>query len=93
MVIGFLSLDLHFPYSRSLKDKRKELAGIKDRLRQRYNIAVAELDFQDTWQRTRIGIVTLNSRPSVVEDLLGRIRADVLEHVNGELLDSEITYY
>ena len=93
MVIGFLSLDFHFPQSRSLKDKRKELAGIKDRLRQRYNVAVSELEFQDTWQRTRIGIVALNSRPSVVEDLLGRIRSDVLEHVNGELLGSEIKFY
>ena len=93
MIIGFLSLDFHFPQSRSLKDKRKELAGIKDRLRQRYNVAVSELEFQDTWQRTRIGIVALNSRPSVVEDLLGRIRSDVLEHVNGELLGSEIKFY
>jgi len=93
MVIGFLSLDLHFPYSRSLKDKRKELAGIKDRLRQRYNVSVAELEFQDTWQRSRIGVAALNSRPSVVEDLLGRIRADVLEHTSGELLESEIRLY
>jgi uncharacterized protein YlxP (DUF503 family) len=93
MVIGFLSLDIHFPHSRSLKDKRKELAGIKDRIRQRHNVAVAELDFQDTWQRTRIGIVTLNSRPAVVEDLLGRIRADILGHLNGELLGSEIKFF
>jgi uncharacterized protein YlxP (DUF503 family) len=93
MVIGFLSLDFHFPHSRSLKDKRREVAGIRDRLRQRYNVSVAELDFQDTWQRSRIGVAALNSRPSVVQDLLGRIRADVLEHTSGELLDSEIRLY
>jgi uncharacterized protein YlxP (DUF503 family) len=93
MVIGYLELDLHFPHARSLKDKRRELAGIKDRIRQRHNVAVAELDFQDVWQRSRIGIVTLSGQPALVEQVLSKIREDVFGHLNGELLSAEIRYY
>ena len=93
MVIGYLELDIHFPHARSLKDKRKELAGLKDRIRQKHNVALAELDFQDVWQRTKIGVVTLNNHQTIVEQVLSRIRSDVFEHVNGEVLDSRIEYY
>ena len=93
MVIGYLELDIHFPHARSLKDKRKELAGLKDRIRQKHNVALAELDFQDVWQRTKIGVVTLNSHQTIVEQVLSRIRSDVFEHVNGEVLDSRIEYF
>jgi uncharacterized protein YlxP (DUF503 family) len=93
MVIGYLELDIHFPHARSLKDKRKELASLKDRIRQKHNVALAELDFQDAWQRTKIGVVTVNSQQSIVEQVLARIRADVFEHVNGELLGSHIQFF
>jgi uncharacterized protein YlxP (DUF503 family) len=75
MIVGVLTLELFFPYARSLKDKRRILHGFKDRLR-RHNIALAEVDFQDLWQRTRLGIVTLNSHAAVVEEVLDRVLAD-----------------
>ncbi len=93
MVIGLLSLEIHFPYSQSLKDKRKELNSLKDRIRKRYNVALAELDFQDVWQRTKLGVVTLNSQPSVVEDLLAKILKDVEVHVNGDVLKADTFFY
>jgi uncharacterized protein YlxP (DUF503 family) len=93
MVIGLLSLEIHFPYSQSLKDKRKELNSLKGRIRQKYNVALAELDYQDTWQRTKVGIVTLNSQPAVVENILATILRDVEGHVNGDILKADILFY
>jgi len=93
MMIGLLTLDLHFPHARSLKDKRKELAGLKDRLRHGFNAAVAELDFQDAWQRTRLGVVSLNSQKAVVEQILDSVRRDVENHLNGEILSADITFF
>jgi uncharacterized protein YlxP (DUF503 family) len=93
MVIGLLSLEIHFPYSQSLKDKRKELNSLKGRIRQKYNVALAELDYQDTWQRTKLGIVTLNSQPAVVENILAKILRDVEDHVNGDVLKADILFY
>ncbi len=88
MVVGLLTLELHFPHARSLKDKRRELQGLKDRLR-RFNAAVAELDHQDVWQRSRLGIVTLNSEASVVEAVLDGVLRDVESHLNGVVAQAE----
>ena len=93
MVIGYLELDMHFPHSRSLKDKRRELASLKDRIWQRHNVALAELEFQDTWQRAKVGVVALSSQQTLVEQVLAKIRDDVLGHLNGELLSADIRYY
>jgi uncharacterized protein YlxP (DUF503 family) len=92
MIIGVLTLEIFFPYARSLKDKRRILHGFKDRLRGRYNVAVAELDYQDKWQRTVLGIVTLNSQAAVVGDLLHRILGDARSLEEGEVVHHEIRY-
>lgn len=91
MVVGVLTLELFFPYSRSLKDKRRILHGFKDRLR-RHNVALAEVDFQDLWQRTRLGIVTLNSQPAIVAEVLGRVLADARNLEEAEIAGQEIRY-
>ncbi|WP_078413200.1 DUF503 domain-containing protein [Priestia abyssalis] len=54
----------------SLKEKRAVLQRIIMRLKQRYNISVSELDYQDTWQRTKIGMVAISStRQSTEKEL------------------------
>ena len=91
MVVGVLTLDLFFPHARSLKDKRRVLHGFKDRIR-RYNVALAEIDFQDKWQRTRLGIVTLNSHQGLVEEVLGRVLADAHGLLEAEVSGEDIRY-
>jgi uncharacterized protein YlxP (DUF503 family) len=91
MIVGVLTLDLFFPYAHSLKDKRRILRSFKDRAR-RHNVALAEIDFQDLWQRARVGIVTLNSQPSVVEEVLGRVLAEARNLEEAEIAGQEIRY-
>jgi uncharacterized protein YlxP (DUF503 family) len=91
MVVGVLTLDLFFPHARSLKDKRRVLHGFKDRLR-RQNVAVAEIDFQDKWQRARLGIVTLNSHQALVEEVLSRVLAAAGGLLEAEVSGQEIRY-
>ena len=93
MIVGVLTLDIFFPYARSLKDKRRALHGFKERLKARHNVAVAELDYQDKWQRARLGIVTVNSQASVVEDLLNRILSDARNLGDGEVVHHDIQYF
>jgi uncharacterized protein YlxP (DUF503 family) len=92
MVIGVLKLELFFPYAHSLKDKRRILHGFKDRVRKRYNVALAEVDFQDKWQRALLGIVSLNSQQAMVEELLGHVLADALNLQEAEVSGQEIRY-
>lgn len=93
MIIGFLLLDIHLPLSHSLKEKRKRLNRIKDRFKNRYNVALAELEYQDKWQRSKIGIVTINTQKKVVESLFNRIIIEAEENIDGEVLDYQIHYF
>ena len=52
--VALLLVHLHFPESGSLKSKRKELASVKAQLHGRYGVTVAEVDGQDTWQRSTL---------------------------------------
>jgi uncharacterized protein len=73
MPIGLLSLEIHIPDARSLKDKRQVLRSLKDRLRARFNVAVAELDHQDTWQRAQVGVVSLSKDSAHLEQSLREV--------------------
>ncbi|MFC2157208.1 DUF503 domain-containing protein [Acidobacteriota bacterium] len=92
MILGVLILEIHLPYSHSLKDKRKRLKSLQDRLRNKYNVAFAELEFQDKWQRAKLGIVTLNAQKKIVESLLNKILRDAEENIEGEIIHSHIDY-
>lgn len=59
MPIVFCSLEIHLPYSHSLKEKRNVLRTAQDRLRARFNFSISEIDHQDLWQRARIGAVSV----------------------------------
>ncbi len=76
MPIGCLTLEIHLPESRSLKDKRQVLRSLKDRLRHRFNVSVAELDGQDTWQHAVVGIVAISADAAYLE---GALRAALEE--------------
>lgn len=55
--VGVLLADLHFPASRSLKDKRAPLASLRDALQGRYRVSFSEVGHQDVWQLARILVV------------------------------------
>ncbi len=77
------------PGSQSLKEKRTVLRSIKDRTRSRFNIAVSELDYQDKWQKTLPGFVTLGPSSTYCGQTLDHIE-NVLEE-DGRFLISRIT--
>lgn len=70
MPVGLLTLELHIPDAQSLKDKRQVVRSLKDRLRRHFNVAVAELEYQDVWSRSIIGVVTLSTAEQHVEESL-----------------------
>jgi len=61
MIVGLASCECIIYDAHSLKDKRAVLQRILTRLKQKYNVSVSEVDFQDVWQRTKIAIVTVSS--------------------------------
>ncbi len=84
MVIGVLSVELHVPGSRSLKDKRMVLRRIKDRLK-KFNVAVAEVEHQDLWQRAALAVVTVSSDEQHADRELAAV-ADEIDRVEPGLV-------
>ena len=69
-VIALLTLDVHIPHAQSLKDKRMVVRSVKDRLRSKFNVAVAEVDHHDLWQRSQLSIVTVGSDEAYLNQML-----------------------
>jgi uncharacterized protein len=61
MVIGVLEMILYLPESHSLKEKRQVIMSIKDKVRTRFNVSIAEIDDQDLWQKARLGVCSLGT--------------------------------
>ncbi|MHB2148039.1 DUF503 domain-containing protein [Calditrichota bacterium LG25] len=61
MVVALLTIEILVPGSASLKEKRGVVKRIKDRSRNKFNISVAEVDFQDKWQRAKLAFALVGS--------------------------------
>jgi uncharacterized protein YlxP (DUF503 family) len=92
MPVGLLTLELHIPDARSLKEKRQILRSLKDRLRRKFNIAIAELDFHDVWQSSTIGIVTLSNAQQHVEESLQHVLAESHRILGRVLVDHSVDF-
>jgi len=67
--ILYLSFEMHVPMSASLKHKRGIIKSLKERLRRRYNVSVAEVGYLDKWQRSTIAVVLVgNEKTKLVKD-------------------------
>jgi len=90
MAVGLLTLEIYIPDSRSLKDKRQVLRSLKDRLRGRFNVAVAELDHQDSWQRAQVGIVSLSNDAAHLEQSLRAVLNEAEELLGRDLASHDL---
>lgn len=61
MIVGLAACEFLIYDRHSLKEKRAVLQRVMTRLKQKYNVSVAEVDYQDTWQRTKIAIAVVSS--------------------------------
>jgi uncharacterized protein YlxP (DUF503 family) len=59
--VTLLTIELLIPHAQSLKDKRREVRGLKDRIRNKFNASVAEVGYQDKWQRAALAIGLVGS--------------------------------
>jgi len=74
--IGVLTLELRLQNSHSLKDKRQVVKSLKERLRNRFNVSVAEIDYQDLWQRSVVAAVTVASDHTHAELVLQSVEKE-----------------
>jgi uncharacterized protein len=93
MPVGLLTLEIQFPYAHSLKEKRAVLQKLLNRLQTRFNIAVAELDHQDVWQRATIGMVSISGSQALLESLLQQVLAEAEKILGHDVMQYSLEYF
>ena len=90
MVVGVLQIDLHIHESQSLKAKRGCLRKVVSRIRNTFEVSVAEVGSQDLWQRAKIGIAVIGNDRSVVNQRLDHVLNFVDSLGTAEVIDHSI---
>jgi uncharacterized protein len=72
-MIAFLTLELHIEAAQSLKDKRQVVRSLKDRLRNSFNVSVAELDPSPVWNRATVGVVSISDSRDYLDGLMNNV--------------------
>lgn len=93
MVIGVVSWDLEVYGARSLKEKRRVVKSLKDRLRNRFNVSVAETAHQDLWQRAEITVAVVSTDRAQADRLLEQADRLVASEAGARIIDSYRTSY
>ena len=93
MPIGVLTLEIQIPYAHSLKEKRAVLRKMKDRLRARFNVAVAELDHQDVWQRATLGVVSISDSRVLLDSVFRQVLAESENILGDDVADHYLEYF
>lgn len=89
MVVGICTIRLDLPASGSLKDKRGVLRSVMARVRNQFNVSIAEVADNDRWQSAVLGVAAVSNDPAYVEGLLGR----VVQWIDESRLDVSLVDY
>ncbi len=95
MPIAHLTLELRIESAHSLKDKRQVLRSMKDKLRQKFNVAVAEIEVTDLWQRATIGVVSISDSRDYLHGLMEsveRYASRLANDTGAEITDSFVDF-
>jgi hypothetical protein len=94
-MIAYLTLEIRIEAAHSLKDKRQVVRSVKDGLRARFNVAVAEVDPSDAWQRATLGVVSVSSSRDYLDGLMKNVEHYAVRTANnsgGEVIDSFLDF-
>jgi len=79
MLVGTAQIELHLPGALSLKEKRFVLKSIKTRIRNQFNVSIAEIGYQDKWQRSLLGIACVANEQQFIEQTIQKV-LKLIEH-------------
>lgn len=91
--VCLIHLEFYFPDAQSLKDKRMSLRRLKDRLHARFNVSVAEVGYQDLWQRAVVAVASVSGDRPYLEGLSQQITREVEELFPSLLTHFDVEYW
>lgn len=83
-------VQLYLPESRSLKDKRQVLKSLKDRLHNRFNLSVAEVDFSELWQRSTVAFAIVSNGIDHADQVISKAIRYIEEEGRVQVLDASV---
>jgi uncharacterized protein YlxP (DUF503 family) len=90
MIVGVCTVELFIPDGQSLKSKRQVLSGLKERLRGKFNVSVAEVGGQDLWQKAVLGIACVANETAYVNQVLDQVLNQIRSLPAVEIVQSRI---
>jgi uncharacterized protein len=93
MFIGVCTIEMHIPESGSLKTKRHSLKSLKDRIRSKFNVSVAEVDHNDLWQKASLAVAAVSNDKSYLNQTLDHVLDMVRSVPEVSLLDYHIEIF
>src|SRR5215472_8660923 len=95
MPIAYLTLEIRIEAAHSLKDKRHVVRSLEDRLRNSFNISIAEIEVTDLWQRATLGVVSISDSRDYLDGLMRNVEREAVKLANNagaEIVDSFVEY-
>ena len=83
-------VELHLPDAASLKDKRHVLQGLKEKVRTKFEVAVAEVDHQDVWQRATLAVAYVSADARHANTVVSKALDYIEDTVEGQVLDTSV---
>ncbi len=93
MVIGVGQIELFIPESGSLKSKRFVLKSIKTKIRNKFNVSVAEVENNDKWQRCSLGVAVVSNDRKIVDSTLNQVINFIENDFRVEVIDQSIEIF
>ena len=84
------TVDMHLPSVDSLKGKRQILKSLKDKLRNRFEVAVAEVDHHDVWQRATLAVACVSHDARHANAVINKAMDFIEAQVDGRVLDTSL---
>jgi uncharacterized protein YlxP (DUF503 family) len=90
VTVGILVVELYIPQSGSLKGKRQVIKGLKERVKNRFNVSVAEVGELDLWQKAVLGIVAVANEKGFVNEVMDRVVNFIASHPEVQIVRSDL---
>jgi uncharacterized protein YlxP (DUF503 family) len=84
------TVELHLPEVHSLKEKRHILKGIKERVRNQFNVSIAEVDHHDTWQRAALAVACVSDDSRHANEVISKTVNFIESVADGRVIDVSI---
>jgi uncharacterized protein YlxP (DUF503 family) len=93
MLVALSAFDIRIPGATSLKEKRHVVKRLSQGIRQRFNVAVAEVDHQDQWQRARLGISAVSAQAFPLRKVMHEVERYVSSNPTVEIIEHTMTLH